>query len=47
MKIFKKAEHGSVAFCGDPFGYGSRLIEKKATVGWSWAVAIVTAQRTD
>jgi predicted enzyme related to lactoylglutathione lyase len=28
-QVFKNPEHGSVAFCSDPFGHGFCLIEKK------------------
>ena len=28
-QVFEKPEHGSVAFCSDPFGHGFCLIEKK------------------
>lgn len=28
-QLFENTEHGSVAFCGDPFGHGFCLIERK------------------
>jgi uncharacterized glyoxalase superfamily protein PhnB len=28
-QLFENAEHGSVAFCSDPFGHGFCLIERK------------------
>ena len=28
-QLFENPEHGSVAFCGDPFGHGFCLIERK------------------
>jgi predicted enzyme related to lactoylglutathione lyase len=28
-QIFENPEHGSVAFCSDPFGHGFCLIERK------------------
>jgi predicted enzyme related to lactoylglutathione lyase len=28
-QVFKNPEHGSVAFCSDPFGHGFCLIERK------------------
>ena len=29
-QVFENPEHGSVAFCSDPFGHGFCLIERKA-----------------
>jgi predicted enzyme related to lactoylglutathione lyase len=29
-QVFENAEHGSAAFCSDPFGHGFCLIERKA-----------------
>jgi hypothetical protein len=28
-QLFENAEHGSAAFCSDPFGHGFCLIQKK------------------
>jgi predicted enzyme related to lactoylglutathione lyase len=28
-QLFENSEHGSVAFCSDPFGHGFCLIERK------------------
>jgi len=30
-QFFESAEHGSAAFCADPFGHGFCLLERKAT----------------
>jgi predicted enzyme related to lactoylglutathione lyase len=29
-QVFENPEHGSVAFCGDPFGHGFCLIERRS-----------------
>ena len=28
-QVFKNSDHGSVAFCSDPFGHGLCLVEKQ------------------